>query len=313
MLPDSALRNFHPIIITPSHDGKYFHNYVFSLVTLLNDARNRGLNIELMLCMGESLVQRARNNCVAQFLEHPEWTHLIWIDSDIGFQPKALYRLLLSDHDIAAGVYPMKKENWPEKGLPKDMTKQEYTQLFTRYTINTISDENKEARISLDQDDFFPLSEAPTGFMCIKRSVFEKMMAAYPERQYVPDSPGVVNKGLHYLFFDCFVDPASGRYLSEDYGFCWLWRQLGGRVYVDAQSNLTHQGMKLYEGPFAQTLMKNPPFAVGAPSGSHIRIVKGNPQAAAPAEDNAQAQAESTAQAQAESHNPPPEEEKPAS
>ena len=64
--------------------------------------------------------------------------------------------------------------------------------------------------------------EAPTGFMCIKRQVFDRLIAAYPELQYVPDWPkGTYPEGgVHYRFFDVMVDPESRRYLSEDYGFC---------------------------------------------------------------------------------------------
>ena len=47
-----------------------------------------------MMQRGESLITRARNNCVATFLENKEWTHLFWIDSDIGFSAEAFYRLL---------------------------------------------------------------------------------------------------------------------------------------------------------------------------------------------------------------------------
>jgi len=49
---------------------------------------------------------------------------------------------------------------------------------------------------------------------------------------------------VHYRFFDVTVDPESGRYLSEDYGFCRVWEKTGGETYVDANSNLTHSAMR---------------------------------------------------------------------
>ena len=75
-----------------------------------------------MMQRGESLITRARNNCVATFLENKEWTHLFWIDSDIGFSAEAFYRLLLADKDVAAGIYPLKRENWPDEGVPAGTT-----------------------------------------------------------------------------------------------------------------------------------------------------------------------------------------------
>ncbi|MDO4641085.1 MAG: hypothetical protein Q4A84_05205 [Neisseria sp.] len=284
MLPESALREMYPAIMTPSHDGKYFHNYVLSLLNLTNHAQKVGMPLQIVLQRGESLITRARNNCVASFLANPEWTHLFWMDSDIGFSPEAVYRLLLADRDVVAGVYPLKRENWPEAGLPQGMTRTEFEAAYTRYTINTSRlDENGEIALHIDADGFMEVDEAPTGFMVIKRSVFERMIAAYPDLQYVSDSDyEPEEENLHYRFFDCFVDPQSRRYLSEDYGFCHLWQRIGGKIFIDTQSNLTHQGAKVYRGPFARSLKTNLPMAVSAPEGRKMRLEHDAPLAMNP-------------------------------
>lgn len=259
--------------MTPSHDGKYFHNYTLSLLNLVSSSFHVGLNMQVSLQRGESLITRARNNAVAEFLANPQWTHLFWIDSDIGFSPQAAYRLLLSGHDVACGVYPLKHENWPSEGIPAGITRAQFEAHYTRYTVNHNQlDQNGEVAINIDEDGFFEIDEAPTGFMLIKRSVFERLMAAYPELQYTPDSIGVADAGLHYRFFDVMVDPESRRYLSEDYGFCKLWRDIGGKIYADANSNLSHQGAKLYRGNFAESLSNSLHHAVGAPVGVNMKI-----------------------------------------
>ncbi len=201
------------------------------------------------------------------FLENKEWTHLFRIDSDIGFSPYSFYRLLLADKDVVAGIYPLKRENWPKAGVPAGTTQADFERMYTFYTVNTSDqDENGEIVLKVDEDGFMKVHDAPTGFMVIKRSVFEKMMAAYPELNYISDSDyNRENKGPHYRFFDCMVDQKSKRYLSEDYTFCHLWRQLDGDVYVDVQSNLTHQGAKVYRGSFAESLQTNVANAVFAP------------------------------------------------
>ena len=273
MLPYSALSQMHPLVVTPSHDGKYFHNYVLSLLSLQQQAAELGLPLQVLLHRGESLITRARNNCVAAFMANPTWTHLFWIDSDIGFSPEAALRLLLSDHDIAAGVYPLKYENWPAEGLPQGMTQAQFTAAYARYTVNIErADADNAVHLHIDEHGFIAMDDAPTGFMVIKRQVFERLMTAHPELQYNPDSIGVENQGLHYRLFDCMVDPTSRRYLSEDYGFCRLWQGLGGKIHIDTRSNLTHQGSKLYHGPFAQSLLDNLPHAVGAPAGASMHL-----------------------------------------
>lgn len=273
MLSNEELKSIYPLIVTPCHDGKFFHNYVTSLLNLQHTALHLGLRLQFLLMQGESLITRARNNCVATFLANPEWTHLFWIDSDIGFEPEAALRLLRADYDIAAGVYPLKREDWPEKGLPENMTYEQFLANFQRYTVNArVENGLDKLDIHIQKDGFIEMSEAPTGFMVIKRAVFEKLMEQYPELKYVPDSFGVEDKGLHYRFFDVMVDPESGRYLSEDYGFCRLWEGLGNKIYIDAMSNLSHQGMKLYQGDFAASLKRNFTLAIPAKVGLPMEL-----------------------------------------
>jgi hypothetical protein len=220
-------------------------------------------------------VTRARNNCVAQFLANPNWTHLFWIDADIGFSAQAAFRLLLSGYDIAAGVYPLKRENWPAEGVPAGTTQQQFEATFTRYTVNAKASElTSQVELEVQPDGFMKMTEAPTGFMVIKRAVFERLMASYPDLNYVPDSIGEADQGLHYRFFDVMVDPETRRYLSEDYGFCRLWSGLGESIYIDANSNLSHQGAKMYRGDFANSLLTSLPHAVGGPAGATM-VLKG--------------------------------------
>jgi hypothetical protein len=275
MLEPSELRQFFPVVVSPSHDGKFFQNYVTSLLNFTIEAERAGMRMQVLFHQGESLVTRARNNCVAQFLANPDWTHLFWIDADIGFSAQAAFRLLLSGYDIAAGVYPLKRENWPSEGVPAGTTQQQFEATFTRYTVNAkASETTAQVELEVQPDGFMKMTEAPTGFMVIKRAVFERLMASYPDLNYVPDSIGETDRGLHYRFFDVMVDPETRRYLSEDYGFCRLWSGLGESIYIDANSNLSHQGAKMYRGDFANSLLTSLPHAVGGPVGAAM-VLKG--------------------------------------
>ena len=267
MLDRSALRNFRPLVMTPSHDGTFFFNYVISVIQLMSACAEIGMPIHFTFRTGDSLVTRARNHCVALFLSDPQWTHLMWVDADIGFSPMAMFRLLLSDHDVAAGVYPLKRENWPAAGVPAGTTEKDFQQLYTSYTVNSGGSANKTIDLHISPDGFMKVREAPTGFMLIKRGVFERMMQAYPELRYTPDMIDSNTQHLNYRFFDVMVDPETGRYLSEDYGFCRLWERLGGDIHVDANSNLSHQGGKIFRGDFAASMMRDVRNAVTGPVG----------------------------------------------
>ena len=91
--------------------------------------------------------------------------------------------------------------------------------------------------------------------MCIKRDVFHKMMTRYPELDYAPDGrPGHPRAYPHRLFFDCMIDPDSGRYLSEDYALCRRWRDIDGKVFVDVDCKLMHLGQHAYRGNLLDSL-----------------------------------------------------------
>ena len=44
------------------------------------------------------------------------------------------------------------------------------------------------------------------------------------------------------------IDPETREYLSEDFGFCRLWRELGGKIRLDAEGSLVHTGVHDFIG-----------------------------------------------------------------
>jgi hypothetical protein len=80
-------------------------------------------------------------------------------------------------------------------------------------------------------------------------------MAAYPHLRYTPDAwPVQPHPDLHWRLFDCMVDPDSNRYLSEDYAFCRLWRDIGGKIFVDLDCKLGHLGQHMFTGHLGKSL-----------------------------------------------------------
>jgi len=88
-----------------------------------------------------------------------------------------------------------------------------------------------------------------------------------PELKYVPEDYPAGTFDLHYLLFDTMIDPDSNRYLSEDYAFCKRWNKVGGRVFIDTHSNLSHQGQKVFRGDFARSLATDPRHVIHGPAG----------------------------------------------
>jgi len=100
--------------------------------------------------------------------------------------------------------------------------------------------------------------EIGTGFMMVKRHVFDKMKDAYPMIHYKPDHVGQANfDGTRYIhaFFDTVIDSkdsitggGSDRYLSEDYMFCQMWRKIGGQIFLCPWMKTQHIGTYAFTG-----------------------------------------------------------------
>ena len=254
MLPDAALKSMNVMFATPCYISAVTMNYVASIFSLTCDSMHLGLRCVLHL-HSESLITRGRNKMVMKFLAEEQFTHLFWIDSDIAFEPRSVFRLLLADRDVAAAVYPMKSFHWPAEGLPEGMTQRQFEDRYTQYPFNPIDHGAKRVSPHMDAEGFIEVAEAPTGFMVIKRHVFKMLMESYPELNYTPDGPpNNPQAHLHWRFFDCMTDPDSGRYLSEDYAFCRRWRDIGGKIWVDLDCKLGHLGQHMFRGDLAESL-----------------------------------------------------------
>ncbi|KJC58677.1 hypothetical protein UP10_22455 [Bradyrhizobium sp. LTSPM299] len=254
MLPPEALQSMNVLWATPCYVSAVSMNYVTSMFELTHEAISLGLRSSLHM-RAESLVTRGRNEIVKFFLMNEQYTHLFWIDSDLAFSPAAAFRLLLSDHDVAAGVYPIKRFNWPQQGVPAGTTMAAFETLYTDYPINLVGHGAQPIASFVTADEFVEVAEAPTGFMAIKRHVFTRLMAHYPRLNYVPDGPsGNPEAPFYWLFFDCMVDPDTKRYLSEDFAFCRRWRDIGGKVYADLRSDLGHLGQHMFRGNLAESV-----------------------------------------------------------
>lgn len=253
MLSIDALPQIRPFIATPSYTGQFTSDYVRSLLGLVNLAWRHGFAMQTRFLDGDSLIPRARNRLVAEFMADARWTHLFWIDADIGFEPEAALRLLLADRAVVAGVYPHKSDGWPSEGLaqalPAGSTREDFEARHAVFPVNL-----KNAGV--DADGFAEVLDAPTGFMLIERSVFTRLAQAMPQLRYTPDhmEDAQAAAQAHYRFFDVWAEPGNGRYLSEDFAFCRRWQSIGGQVFVDTRSRLSHTGTRTYRGDFSRSL-----------------------------------------------------------
>jgi len=237
------------LICTPCYGGQLFNSYFHSIIETMNFLSAINIKFGLKTIANESLITRARNTCVSYFLSHPEYTHLMFIDADISFPYDAILKLLRADKDITSGIYPKKTYRFDR--LPQLFKMEPNTWLqdteakLLDYVVNFY---DPKAQII---NNCIRVKDAPTGFMLIKRQVFDDMKKAYPDLKYNNDL--ALDESQHHpdsfwLFFDCIKDPQDGRYLSEDYAFCRLAQKIEKECWVDVTIALSHTGMHKYKG-----------------------------------------------------------------
>lgn len=215
------------VIGTPCYGGTVTAGFCHALAATCLHLQGLGIAFRWEITEAESLVQRARNLIAARFLAWPAATHLIWIDADIEWQARDVERLLAHDVDVVGGLYA-------KKTLPVDFPW--HPRCDERGVVNR---DPRTGRIEI--------ANAPTGFLCTKRAVYERMQRKNPESKIVA-MHGIEGAVLDNLF-DYF--PAAleeGILWSEDYGFCRRWHSMGGQVWMDPAIKLLHRGQHAYTG-----------------------------------------------------------------
>ena len=184
------LRQHHVMVATPCYGGMVGEPYLKAMTGLSILFKHYGLNFTLATLSNESLVTRARNTLLAMFLQNPNYTHLLFIDADIGFIPQDVVKLLHRDKDIVTGAYPKKSINWPAvHGVAMEQKPEDPLELAkfqASYVLNIKRDHMETHEIPL-VEGLIPVLDAGTGFMMIKRQVIDKMVKQYPETRYTND------------------------------------------------------------------------------------------------------------------------------
>lgn len=258
-------------VATPMYGGSCHGMYMKSSLDLQGMCQQNGIETRFSFIFNESLITRARNYLVDEFLRSG-FTHLLFIDSDIHYNPQDVIALLALDRDVIGAPYPKKSIKWNSvaeavKRNPSiDLA--ELEKVGGDYVFNAVAG---TGQFSVGEP--LEVMEIGTGFMMVKKEVFPLWEQQYPEFRYKPDHVGQANfDGSRYIhaYFDTVIDykkeitlvndygdkkkgevisiGGSDRYLSEDYAFCQLWRNLGGKIWLCPWMKTHHIGSYAFTG-----------------------------------------------------------------
>jgi len=269
------LRKRKIFVATPMYGGMCTGQYCKSSADLAILSSKYGMDVRFFYLYNESLITRARNYLVDEFLRS-DCTHLMFIDADIGFDPDDVIALSViaetgSDKEVVCGPYPKKCISWEKikTAVDKGFADEDPNKLEKFVGDYVFNPKGNTKEIPIGQP--VEVMEIGTGFMMIRRKTFQVYEETYPEYHYRPDhirTEAFDGSREIMAYFDCIIDPVSKRYLSEDYMFCQNVQKAGLKTWLCPWMGLQHAGSYVFGGTLADLA------SIGAPATADASAIK---------------------------------------
>lgn len=253
------LRKNRIMVCTPMYGGMCSGMYAKACCDLATLSTKYQMDLKYFYLFNESLIPRARNYLVDEFMRS-EYTHLMFIDADIHFDPNDVLALAALDKDIIGGPYPKKCIAWEKVRNAVDTgLADEDPNILEQYTGDYVFNPVENTH-QIKVSEPVEVLEIGTGFMMITRKVFDDFREAFPQFTYRPDhnrSEHFTGDRMIHAYFDTVIDSKaylgdisdnSERYLSEDYFFCQFVRKLGYQIFLCPWMKLGHMGTYVFSG-----------------------------------------------------------------
>lgn len=205
------------MISTPAYDGRCHVPYALSLTETTHLLLSHGIQVTYNITTSGSLLVAERNRILKAFMDS-DCTHLLCVDSDLGWPCQAVVKLLLDDKEFVGGVYPARDGK----------------------TFTFRPAHNPDQSI-VSEGNLLKMEYIPAGFMLIKRSVIEKMMKKFPDLYFEPKHESMKH-AAGWMFFN--TELWDGEFWGEDYVFCRKAREAGVDIWVDPLIPFDHAGVK---------------------------------------------------------------------
>ena len=224
-----------------------------------SDCQKDGISCSLITIGNESMVTRARNTINAIHLSNPSEshpkraTHKLWMDGDQSFRTQDIYSMLAMNLYAVGGAVPMKTIQWQQ--VCQNVLKQANAVMKKEQSAINLAEVESSGlvyaihpvigRKPLRTNGAVEVSRIGTGALLIKREAEEMLINHYSERYLDnPDDPKIM--AGYYNFYDSSV--VDHAYMSEDYTWCNLWRDIGGAVWLFESAFFGHLGNYEFKG-----------------------------------------------------------------
>jgi hypothetical protein len=254
----NILRQRKLFVATPMYGGQCAGMFAKSIADLSAFCAKHEIPLQLYFLFNESLITRARNYCCDEFMRS-DAQHLMFIDSDIGFNPQDIIALMAlqaqdSKFDIIGGPYPKKCISWEKiKHAVDKGVADEDPNVLERFVGDFVFNP-KGGQQTIAIGEPVEVLEIGTGFMMISKDAMTKFSEKFSQYSYKPDHVRTEHfDGSREIvqYFQAEIDPVSKRYLSEDYWFCQKAQQIELRTWFCPWMKLQHVGTYIFGGSLA--------------------------------------------------------------
>lgn len=257
-VPIEELRKRKLFLATPMYGGQCAGMFARSVADLTAMCTHYGIPLQMYFLFNESLITRARNYCCDEFVRSDS-THMMFIDSDIGFNPNDVLALLAmqdddSEYDIIGGPYPKKTIAWEKVKMAVDKGFADEDPGNLEKYVGDYVFNPKGGGGAIPIGEPVEVLEIGTGFMMIRKNTLLKFAEKFPQYNYRPDHVRTAAfDGSREImqYFQAEIDPVSKRYLSEDYWFCQKVQEIGLKTWLCPWMQTQHVGSYIFGGSLA--------------------------------------------------------------
>lgn len=248
------------LIATPAHGGMVTLQYMRSIRGLESEFGRQSPPIQSDVVFATaSFLPFSRNALASIVLNNPRLTHLLFVDSDMGFAPSAVMKLLYSGHDFCGCFCPNRSIDYGRfAALARQIDDLRTLQNVAigyagtdRIVRQRVRSEGGETIRHMVQDGFVRTLKMGMGITLIRRTVLDRIAEACPDLIVDAGRAGhYAAMGMRGRILECFSSMhADGMSLSEDVSFCRRWTDLcGGEIYGLVDETIQHVGQHAFSG-----------------------------------------------------------------
>ncbi len=227
-------------IAIPAYGGTFYTPCVRSLFKLAVQFERRKWSSNLAT-FSHADIAECRNVLLTHWFDKTDAPHLLFLDTDMGFEPQLIFDMVDFDKPLVGAIYPKRKIDLDRfaKAIAAGKSVEKAEAGAHDFVVQRPS--RGTAR-----KGFMRVDACGTGIFLVQRACVELMLSKMPDivdnrpprELSLSKEPGRLIRAFDFL-------TVAGTRLSEDYSFCYRWREkCGGEVWANISHKITHVGTR---------------------------------------------------------------------